>query len=345
VALPALASDALHVLVFGPGVGELVLVRAPPGVWMVIDGCSAGGVAYGRQVLSDYAAWPAIVLFTHPHLDHARGVAHVIDDATQGPPESWPVLGMLPLCANLIDHQNDGDDPAADLANGDTEGAIATIADRWERYPPCRWEVAFGDQRPLGEATVSVLSPHAYVHDQAARKLAEGRNINWNTVSTALLVEWRGRRVVLGADLVEKPLQGWRRAHLAWGHLEHHHGMKVPHHGSVGALSHRIHRGQVPGIIAPFACSSRLPSFETGGGVDRLQQAGVEVLLTSLPREYALQAAQPLILRRSDLEAEPALRFDPRTPGYPNCYVAASFVEGNESPRLQFGPGSVRVLA
>jgi hypothetical protein len=40
--LPALAPDRLQVLVFGPGTGELVVVRAPPNDWMVIDPLTPG---------------------------------------------------------------------------------------------------------------------------------------------------------------------------------------------------------------------------------------------------------------------------------------------------------------
>lgn len=38
--LPPTRDDRLLVLVFGPGTGELILVRAPGDRWLVIDGCS-----------------------------------------------------------------------------------------------------------------------------------------------------------------------------------------------------------------------------------------------------------------------------------------------------------------
>jgi len=343
VALPDLEPDALHILVFGPGVGELIIVRAPPGVWMVIDGCSAAGVSYGQRVVKHYGAAPGVVVFTHPHLDHARGVAQVVDAATQGPPEGWPTLGMLPLYAQLLGGRDEGANPAADYDRGVTENAIATILDRWERHPPCRWGVSFGDQRALGDAIVKVLSPHSFALNHATRKVGEGRVPNWNTVSTALSLEWRGRRVLLGADLVEKPLQGWRRAQLAWSEIAEHAAMKVPHHGSAPALSPFVHPRAVAGIITPYS-PSPLPSFADDGGVAWLLAAGADVILTSLPRAHEAQASVPITMRRTVLDGGGAIRFDPVTPGYPDCFVAASFIEGQDAPTLRFGPGSVRVL-
>lgn len=80
--LPVLDPDHLSVLVFGPGLGELIIVRVPPGAWMVVDGCEAGDVRYAQRVLSHYDAHPAIITLTHPHDDHSMGLLEVIDRAT-----------------------------------------------------------------------------------------------------------------------------------------------------------------------------------------------------------------------------------------------------------------------
>jgi glyoxylase-like metal-dependent hydrolase (beta-lactamase superfamily II) len=79
VALPALAVDELHILVFGPGTGELVAVRAPPDDWLIVDGCGVGRTKYGPALLAHYGASPRLIALTHPHRDHAVGVADVVD--------------------------------------------------------------------------------------------------------------------------------------------------------------------------------------------------------------------------------------------------------------------------
>lgn len=339
--LPQLDPEALHVLTFGPGVGELVLVHAPPGVWMVIDGCASGGKAYGPRVLEHYGAIPSIILFTHPHLDHARGVAQVVDDATQGAVDTWPLIGMLPLYEAMLGGQDPSSSAAERFNQGVTSAAVAAILDRWERSDACRWAVGFGDTRPLGDTTVQVLAPHQYALDQAKQRLLEGRAPNWNTVSTAVLIEWGRRHFLLGADLVQDPYEGWERAHLELPTLLRHNGMKVPHHGSMGALWIKVHQGRVPGIITPFAPSG-LPSFEGDGGVRYLQSGHVEVSLTALPRAHTTQAGTPIELRREDLAAPGPLRFDPKTPGFPDCFVITSLTAERRS--VTYGPGSVRIL-
>jgi glyoxylase-like metal-dependent hydrolase (beta-lactamase superfamily II) len=72
--LPSLAPDRLQVLIFGPGFGELVLVRAPPGDWLVLDGCATRDVAsYALAVLDHYHHQNNVrfIAMTHPHEDHA----------------------------------------------------------------------------------------------------------------------------------------------------------------------------------------------------------------------------------------------------------------------------------
>lgn len=49
--LPELPPDQLAIFVFGPGYGELILVRVPPDVWMVVDGCGKGETTYATAAL------------------------------------------------------------------------------------------------------------------------------------------------------------------------------------------------------------------------------------------------------------------------------------------------------
>ncbi len=83
--LPELRPDELAVFVFGPGYGELILVRVPPDVWMVVDGCGKGETTYATAALKHYGGSPRIIALTHPHDDHSRGIDEVIDSATPRP--------------------------------------------------------------------------------------------------------------------------------------------------------------------------------------------------------------------------------------------------------------------
>ena len=156
MALPALAADALHVFVFGPGTGELVAVRAPPNDWLIVDGCGVGRTKYGPALLGYYGATPRFVALTHPHRDHAVGIADVVDEFTQGPPGAWPQIGLLwPTPRDRVTMR----DLQAYFRGGVVEDALSAIRDRWRRHPACRWNLDVGTSTQLGSATITVLSP------------------------------------------------------------------------------------------------------------------------------------------------------------------------------------------
>lgn len=347
--LPALEPDELALFVFGPGVGELVLLRAPPGVWLVIDGCAADGKGYAKQVLDHYGASSKVVVLTHPHLDHARGLAEVVEASTSGDEDTWPVLGMV--------EPPDLPRPAAgDLSGaldvGVTEHAIATILDRWERHPACKWDMQVGNRAALGEATIEVLSPDAVTRARSLDKWRTGKRFDPNRTATALLVQWNETRLVLGSDLIERPGRGWSAAiaHARPRLLSEHHVLKVPHHGSTKALHHPLLKRPkkknplAQWIVTPFSCHD-LPSFEKDSGVALLLKHVEQVLLTSLPRAHDRQAGDPKELRLSTLARaarSKGPRFDPETDGFPDCFVAVAF-NRDGAPRTSFGDGSVRV--
>lgn len=341
--LPDLPADQLHVAVFGPGVGELVAVRAPPGHWLIVDGCGPTTRSYGQRLLAHYKARPSLIAFTHPHADHASGMAEIIEDATSGPASSWPPIGML-----WPSPRTDGDfrDLQAVFSSGVVEDALAAIGDRWEREPRCRWELRAGLQRMLGEARVFVRSPsHAEARAAfAAWRRREGWNPN--RIATVLEVEWRDQRILLGSDLDEGDGGGWsevaRRGHVQPGHL----ATKTPHHGSRGAL-HDIWL-QPSGsrepvfIVTPFA-RENLPRFGSGEGIQEMHRHAAQVHLTALPRRHDRQAGTTRRVLRRQLEALGKSSRDAVPPGWPDCFVIAS-ISHRGKVRLHHGPGSVSVL-
>jgi hypothetical protein len=77
-------ADELEVSLFGPGFGESLAVHLGEGQWMVVDSCidRATGKPAATQYLEaigvDCSEDVAIVLATHWHDDHARGLADVV---------------------------------------------------------------------------------------------------------------------------------------------------------------------------------------------------------------------------------------------------------------------------
>lgn len=340
--LPELAPDHLVVLAFGPGIGELILVRVPPDAWMVVDGCGADDTDYALEVLTHYRARPRIVLLTHPHEDHSRGVAKVIETWTpRDRKEVWPRIGMvLPP----------GEDVAARSAGfmrGATHRAIAAIESRWMEFPACRWDVNVGDLELLGDAALRVLSPAAAARAEQLDRWRAGRSPERNVISTALLLSWCKRRILLGSDLVERPGNGWSHSLVLDPDLGDHDLLKVPHHGSDAALHDDVlrTRERVPNplrIFTPFS-PQRLPRFSPGEGAHRVVSIGGTSYLTGLPRRHVAQSGQAEARSLTALGAHSAITFNPTTSGFPDCYVLVSIPPDGGPPTVEQGPGSIHV--
>lgn len=344
--LPRLEPEALQLFVFGPGTGELVIVRAPPDNWLVVDGCGLGGTMYAPRVLAHYGAKPDIVLFTHPHSDHYRGLQEVIDDATADPEGRWPLLGMV-APASLSTATGPIMDHVRYLAEGGAEQVISAISDRWERRPACRWTLQPGDVRALGAASVRVVSPTVPMRGAAQKAYEEDRHFDANTLSAAVELSWEGHRLVLGSDLVESPGGGWSGALKVQPNLPSHRAFKIPHHGSLKALHGpvlaRTEGHEHPSwMVTPFA-SRNLPGCAPGQGLDALLVHVPSVDLTALPRPHAHQSQTAEEFPISGLRPSSRhLTFTPTTPGFPDCYVITE-LRRDGSHQLYRGPGSVRV--
>jgi hypothetical protein len=342
VPLPVLADDALHVVVFGPGVGELVAVRAPPGRWLIIDGCGPPTRSYGQRLLAHYRGKASLIAFTHPHLDHASGLLEVIDEATRGDSAQWPALGVLspsPRAPSTLGQ-------IAPQFGGAVEDTLSAIDDRWHRAPACRWDLRAGETRELGEAEVSVCSPSAAETRAAYAAWRRRQPWNPNRVATAFELSWRRHRILLGSDLEEADGGGWTEAAVR-GHVRAPHlATKVPHHGSIGA-THDVWiqpGGATPPlfVVTPFA-RENLPRFDDNEGIHEMLAYTDRVHLTGLPRRHDKQGARaPLLARRSELRTLGKIKVDPVTPGWPDCFVIIS-VKPSGTISLSHGPGSVVV--
>lgn len=341
--LPTLADDALHVAVFGPGIGELIAVRAPPGRWLIIDGCGPPSRSYGRRFLEHYAGAPSLIAFTHPHLDHASGLREVIERATpRAAPETWPGIGVLSPSPRAPS-------PLGVIApnfGGTVEDTLAAIDDRWERKPACRWDLRVGAERSLGDAVVRVIAPAEAEAESAYDAWRDGRPWSPNRVATAFELQWRGHRILLGSDLDEADGGGWSEVAATRRTRTPHAATKVPHHGSIGAV-HPVWidpMGSRPCfIVTPFA-RERLPRFDEGDGVHQMLGYSEQVHLTGLPRKHSSQPAhQPLHERRTALLALGDEPLDAVTPGWPDCFVIAS-IAPDGATAVAHGPGSVIVV-
>ncbi len=330
----------LNLWVFGPGHGELVIVHVPPDGWLSVDGCSAAGEAFGPKFFETQGVAPTHILMTHPHLDHARGIQKLVEAHTGAQVPSWPRLGVLtpPRAATSRSASQTGFDGR--VANA----VLNSMVTRWRRRAACKWVPVLGSVEPIGEGQLRVLSPAPGVLPAKPPK-----HFDWNEAATALAVEWKNQRVILGSDLVETPGDGWTSVLKAYLPAREHGTLKVAHHGSLEAqheplLKRKAGEPEVALVATPFA-NKELPRFKTGEGADLLLRHAKKLMLTGLPQEFGTQSNKPRQWLRSRLaKLRKPIAPDDAIGPFPACYVQLA-LDASGKTRVTYGPGSVIVHA
>lgn len=290
---PRTLDDRLfYVVVFGPAVGESVVLRAPGDRWIVVDTLQNASVNPALELLAAAEArWSAIVL-THPHRDHAHGLGDLLRHPGDGP------VGCV--VTSLV-HYGIGDD-AEDQAEAETHGAVSdavnAIDTHWDDFPDREWGLEAGDARTIGrDVTLLPLWPteqyvQPFLDDTASPP-------HPNHVSTPLLVAWHEVRVVLGADL---PAERWSdllacRTVLREA-LGAHDVLKVPHHGSTDSIHPALMAGPRSRrwLIAPYR-PCRLPRMWPGEGGDDLLRSVDALRLSAPPQPLPAGAAVDGVVR------------------------------------------------
>jgi beta-lactamase superfamily II metal-dependent hydrolase len=277
-------SAQLNLLAFGPGFGESLLLRTPEAHWVVVD--SASRQRKGRSLnpalvaLETYDAELDLVLLTHPHEDHVKGIRDLIENCRAG-----AIVGAVePLMRSPSSYAvaSEADDVAA-LAGGSGIAAHVAIEQAWAKGQR-KWAVSAGSVVEIGGCTVEALVPSSSALDE----FVEGVASDLNDLSAAVRVKWGdGGDLVLGADATAV---AWEQAsaRLQPGALLNCRPVKVPHHGSENAIhtlliDEQQHDPDRQLIVTPWNKGKGLPRFDPGQGVDRLLRAVDALHLTSLP--------------------------------------------------------------
>jgi len=346
MALPGtheLDPDLLYLFVLGPCKGETVLLRVPPVHWMVIDSFKAGKPRRpaAEPIVTRYGGRVEFLALTHPHADHFEGFIDLIDrydEAKLGCVYPGDKPGTRGLSA----------DPNAALKEG-AKPAYTRIWEEWERdFGRC--ETTFrGDKWKLGEATVTSLHP---VRPVDSTRWSEYPN----TVSSAMIVEWHDLRLLLGADVPNSEWPGITEAFPIPG-LNRHAAMKVPHHGSSGAIHASYGDGDPERfwVITPFY-PQRLPRHEDPNspgdkeGLTQVLSFVDRVHLTALPFRHDSETDEPVIttLQMLSLEEHPrktgersAILLDTDTAL--DRQLVIGFTPNGAVAEVWYDPGSVRV--
>ena len=302
------ASDEIEVSLFGPGVGECVVVHTGGGEWIIVDSCLDGpgraaepvALRYLAQLNVNIAEAVRLVVVRHWHDDHIRGIAEVFRRATQADvaislslaTEHFLTIARMAK-VRATDDAGSSVDEFAGILTELTQRAPAGA--RWRLGSPTYAVARLPLSRPGATGSVTALSPSptaiqksqvglcerlSALIDSGRRLVAQGPN----DTAIALWVEAGARKILLGSDLenANDPREGWAAVVAdAQGCRSAADVFKVAHHGSTGAHDDAVWNSMLSpqpyALLTPYR-PSKLPRK---GDLQRLKAATAETYLSA----------------------------------------------------------------
>lgn len=258
--------NEFEVSLFGPGVGECVVVHLGQGDWMVVDSCLSGKLArsterrkpvaleYLYELGVDVGSQVKLILVTHWHDDHIRGIGHLLSEASSAKfacsmaLRSDEFFRLVASKAHIkhVHHTSGVDefDEVLDVLNrrsssNNDVGPDHFVTDGKVLYTSV--DEGFCVQ-------VSALSPSAQTIHDAMRNIGKlipqnGEIIRSipvvapNDSSIVLHLEFGRTSILLGGDLEigRDDRRGWRAILCSDNHISPSEAFKISHHGSENA--------------------------------------------------------------------------------------------------------------
>jgi beta-lactamase superfamily II metal-dependent hydrolase len=241
----------LEVSVFGPGVGEAIVLHLGLNRWVVVDSCRTPEVgcvplAYLRSLGVDVAESVTDVIATHAHSDHIRGIAELISSAENARfsvpacASTEEFITLLNLDAELVDFRP--------RVFRELDDAYTTVQQR--RQVPQRCGVGreirhFQAEGGLPEISLHAVSPSDQDLDASLadlvqliqgieRQTVQASTRDPNHFAMAIWLTAGPVDALLGSDVLtgDSQLRGWDAV------VDRYRGrfcatlLKVPHHGS-----------------------------------------------------------------------------------------------------------------
>lgn len=304
-------ADELEVSLFGPGVGECVVIHIGNGEWVIVDSCldpkTGAPVAldYLKRVGVDVATAVVAVVVTHWHDDHTSGAAKVLTACA----------GASFFCSGALNKReffqlvSSAGQLELKAGRGSGVDEMARVFEVLKKRKPGGQTAAPNYasastvlyRRPSSGAipacTIEALSPSStsvtrgmisFAPMRGATKRAKP-NPGPNELSVALHVEFGVAAALLGADLEtgSSDSVGWRAVVVnSRNPTAKASFVKVPHHGSSGAdhepAWNALVASDAQAGVTPFS-SSRIPR---DADLTRLR-GRVQALFHSSPRKGA----------------------------------------------------------
>jgi Metallo-beta-lactamase superfamily len=320
------ADDEVEVSLLGPGYGECIVMHFTRGEWVIVDSCidistrRPVALDYLDQIHVDVAKDVRLVVATHWHDDHIRGLAEIVRAAGKA-----RLVHSMTLRSDEFTTLVKLVEPKMMLRSSGVR-EFAEILEILKNHTPAGFAIA--DRRlwlPAGPVSRSVwaLSPS----DRSVQLALEGLaavltdtdlpntrvpDIRPNHTSVVLWCEIADLFVLLGADLEETsdPNTGWRAIITSTTRPSGKATVfKVPHHGSVTAHNADVWTQMLDdpiALVTPFARG--IVKLPTTGDRTRIRPLARESYLTQLSDRgsTAWDPAVSEVLAESTLSVEDA---------------------------------------
>ncbi len=305
-------SNELEISLFGPGIGECVVVHLGNGEWMVVDSCMnadrsrAVAIDYLEDLGVDVRTQLKLIVVTHWHDDHIDGVSQLVQTAKSARVaisaafQSKQFGEMVAIYSKtlLVERTSGVSEFECLLEEFKTRRGNSAL----KLGGPDFWALdGLLLHRPAasGIASVTALSPSSQTLTDAFARFMELMpekgdhprrlpRLTPNDLSIALRIDTPGFFAVLGGDLenVSDPLRGWNAVitspvrHPAKGQA-----IKIAHHGSQNGDHPEIWSELLqPSPLAMLTPYSRgRDPLPTEGDIQRLQSNTAQLFCTTWP--------------------------------------------------------------
>lgn len=298
------APDEIEVSVFGPGFGEAIILHLGMGRWILVDSCRGphsglpASLKYLRDLEIDLEDKVRLIVATHWHADHIRGIGAVFEEcqsaefAVSNALRTDEFMTLLELYRGRSMMESSGMEELIQVFE-----LLEARRQRGVRFNPAKLATAdrllYRDKLELAstaiEAKIYSLSPSDASSLQAKLAFAEllpseseskkrVASPAPNHASVALWIEVGDHKILLGADLekTSDPKTGWSVILTGSTVVSGNAGVfKIPHHGSENAhhddVWSELLSKEPLAVVTPFRLGKKpLPSPEDVRRINRL---------------------------------------------------------------------------
>ena len=243
-------SDEIELSLFGPGYGECAVIHIGNGKWVIVDSCvnrdsQPAALAYLRSIGSDPSEAVRLIVATHWHDDHIRGMADMVE-----------VCGNAAFCCASALHKNEFLAAVGALENRPATEAGSGLREIYRvfsllagRSSPSKYAISQRLILDQDGCKIWALSPSDRAFEaflqQIGRLIPKEKeakrrvpSLTPNEVAVALSIKVSKTAILLGADLESK---GWLEIFGTYEQFDcKASAFKVPHHGSRNAHEDRV---------------------------------------------------------------------------------------------------------